>query len=138
MGLIPGNPNHTFKYKTQELLETLIKNREKHKTEYDEAMKLYHEDIKIELESKIESLQDRLSKARNGELISHDIRSLSTVKPKQYLDTYDKFIKMFEMMVDDEIELDSQTFSQLVLDEWSWKHDFDNSTKLYSARLGYV
>ena len=118
-----GNQNHTFKYSTEELLAKLKENRTKHEANYKEAMAKYREALKKELQKKLEE-------ANNGADVSHSIK---TIRPLQYLSTYDRFITMFEMMVETEIELDSATFAQLVLDEWDWSHNFANSTMLYNG-----
>jgi hypothetical protein len=123
MGRIPGNPNHTFKYSTATLLEKLKENRENHKKNFDIAMKKYRETIQKELEAK-------LKLAKQGKDVKH---SIQTIRPVEYLTTYDRFIDMFTMMVETEIELDSETFAQLVRDEWDWSHSFEQSTLMYSA-----
>jgi len=128
-----GNPNHTFKYNTQDLLKTLIKNREIHKNKYDEAMIEYKGVLKDELTGRIVELETLVGDIDDGREILHHIDNLKTVKPTQYLSEYDRFISMFEMMTENVIELDSETFNQLVRDEWEWKHSFDNSTMLYNV-----
>lgn len=123
MGRIPGNPNHTFKYATATLLEKLKTNREKHANMFENAMAKYRGALKDELSEKLKT-------AMECKDVSHNIK---TVRPQEYLSTYDRFIDMFDMMVETEIDLDSETFAQLVRDEWDWQHSFASTTMLYNG-----
>ena len=40
---------------------------------------------------------------------------------------------MLELSVEDTIELEDDIFNQLVLDEWTWKHQFVASASLYKS-----
>ena len=54
-------------------------------------------------------------------------------KPHSYEDSYKKAIRMLELSVEDIIEVQEDTFNQLVLDEWHWKHVFSTTNAMYKA-----
>lgn len=111
-------------YKVASLLETIKKNREKHKTTYDKAIVNYQREL-------IATLESMLSAAKAGKKVQHHI-NLST--PVEYTKDYDMVIKMLESTCDEELTLDSEQFKQLVLDDWGWSNTFEASTTSYANK----
>ena len=114
---------HTVKITKEELLSTIIKNRESHRKIFDEAIVGYREQA-------IKELDAMLAEAKEGKRIR---RAVSLIEPIDQTREYDKAIKMLQMSVDDVIELDEHQFSQYVLDDWGWKKSFLHSNRGYSA-----
>jgi hypothetical protein len=112
----------TVKVNKQELLNTVCKNRADHAKDYEDAMISY----KVEAIKAIETL---LTKAKEGD-ISH---SIDVVKPKEFLKDYDRAIQMIRMSVDNVLELSYQDFDQWVMNNWTWRESFNNSTGLYKS-----
>jgi hypothetical protein len=106
---ILGGNGKNLKFKTSELLEILKKNRTAHEQTYKEAKKAY----------------DRLRKVCDDfkKKVTRDYKAeayVSLNEPKSYLKSYDQVIRMFELTVETEIELDSESFLHYVMDEWEW------------------
>lgn len=110
--------------KKDELLTIIRKNRNEHREIFEEALDGYKKKMITYLESMIVEL-------RKGNRISHHI---SLIQPIDQTKEYDRAIKMFEMSVDDIVELDEESFANFVLDDWSWKDNFINSNSVYSAK----
>jgi hypothetical protein len=55
---------------------------------------------------------------------------------ESYLDEYDRTIQMLLMSVDERITLEAHEFTQLVLDKWGWKAQFDSARTSNSSYLG--
>jgi hypothetical protein len=113
--------DNKFKYGVGKLRMIILNNRNNHKAEYDEALKAYKAQLIVLLEKK-------LSAAKNGEDVSHQI---NLAKPREYLSQYDRALRMFELTTQEEVELDSETFAQLVMDEWDWKDSFSTVNNSY-------
>lgn len=111
----------------QELLGIVKENRNKHKKEYFELIKAYR--VKVG-----ELLTEELEKVVSGEKFNLRFDAL---KPESHVKEYDLSIRMIEMSVDENIEIDQYTFNQLVNDEWDWKHVFSSSRMSNSTYIGY-
>lgn len=53
--------------------------------------------------------------------------------PVSYEDEYSRAIRMLELSVENEIDLDADVFNQLVLDEWHWKNSFALMASTYKS-----
>lgn len=113
--------NNKFKYPVRRLLQAVRANRLAHLREHKDAMKEYR--LRM-----VDACKARLEDAMAGRDVDHAIRM---VRPENYVKEYDRAITMFEMTSETAIQLDSKTFSQLVMDEWEWTHSFKNSTSAY-------
>ena len=100
-----------------ELLEIVRANRAKHVADYREAVADYKKAV-------VNVAKENLALARTGQLA--DISRMKSLPPQpiSYEDSYNRAIRMLELSVEDQIELEEQIFNQLVLDEWLWKHSF--------------
>lgn len=115
--------NRSLKYGRDRLVKTLRENRAKHTETYTTALKEYKKAVITELEK-------NLVLAKEGKQIGHvlDLRM-----PEQHTADYDRAIEMFSLTTEQEIELDQDTFCQLVMDEWNWKNSFTSNTVSYAA-----
>lgn len=116
----------SVKINKTELLEIVRANKEKHIKEYDESVVDY-KNAAIKLATK------NLKLAKSG-----DLAQIATIKgmpqrPVSYEDSYTRAIRMLELSVEDVIELEEDIFNQLVLDEWTWKHQFATSNAMYKS-----
>lgn len=109
-----------------ELLEIVRENQKKHVAEYQEAVTDFKKAV-------INVTKENLALARTGRL--EEIRKIRSVPhaPESYQDSYTRAIRMLELSVEDQIELDEQVFNQLVLDEWQWKLSFTSMSATYKG-----
>jgi len=113
----------TVKVKKEELLEELRSNLETHKSEYEEMVEKYYDAIGVEANKVILQVMDK----RDIDL--YPLKNVSV--PELHESSYNRAIKMAEMSVDDVIEMEEKEFNQLVMDEWSWSHMFNNTKSAY-------
>ncbi len=113
----------SLNYNTKEILAILEKNLAQHKADYEQA----RQNFKIDLVKGLEALAD---KVKRGEETKEN--GFSLVVPQSYEKEYLRAIKMLKLCVEEKIELDGQTFSMYVMDEWDWSDRFASSTKVYN------
>jgi hypothetical protein len=113
----------TVKVNKADLLEALRVNREAHEGIYQEALEGYKE-------TALAQLQKHLADVQRGAM---KVISIMLPAPENHTRDYDRVIKMVEMSVDDELELDQTEFAQYVMDDWHWKRQFLASNSSYSA-----
>lgn len=130
----------TVNINRDKLLATVRENLTKHVNEYNEAVTQYRSHLVTVLQenSKIHQKNIRTAKAglADGQTINqYDLASMKTLPPMptSYEDAYNKAIKMLEFSADEVIELTSDVFNQLVLDEWSWKGQFETTNAFYKS-----
>ena len=109
------------------LLGIVKHNMATHVSMYEESITDY-----IALVGKITAENAKLAKTGVLESIAK-IKAVPNA-PVSYKDSYVRAIRMLELSVDDTIELDESTFSQLVLDEWVWKNPFLTSVGMYKTK----
>ncbi len=109
--------------KKAELLESLRKNREAHRTTFLDAQKGYREAV-------IKELDQMLADAREGKNIR---KSVELPTPYDHTSDYDRVIKMLEMCVHDEIKITDSQFQQFVMDDWKWKQQFADVASGYTT-----
>lgn len=111
--------NRTIKVKKTELLKKIRENKEKHVAEYNEAVVAYKAEA-------LKQLKELTKKAQNGDLKIE----LDLTHPQNKAEDYDKIITMFEMEVDEVIELQQDEFNAYIFDEL----DFSISAKMSNSR----
>lgn len=119
---------NAIKMKRLELLDIVRNNKEKHITEFDEAVVDYKALV-------LKTSTDNLKLAKTGELVSFKKMRPTPAEPTSYEDSYKRAIRMLELSVEDIIEVEEDVFNQLVLDEWSWKRSFTASSTFYKSGL---
>lgn len=103
------------------LIEILVSNREKHVKLYEEAMEAY----RLEAIKKLEKLVLQL---KAGNTIDSFITIL---KPEDHSSDYDRVIQMLELDTRKDIPLEEHEFTQFVMDEWGWKHQWADTVSHY-------
>ena len=116
----------TVKVNKVELLEKIKIALEEHKTEYEKALRGWCAKMQIAAENVV-------TRVKTGELkaFPNEFRNLMAM-PSLHVEDFEKAIKMLEMSVDDEIELEPDDFDQLVLGNWAWKEQWAHTNALYS------
>ena len=117
---------YDVKVNRTELLDIVRKNKEKHIKEFNEAV----EDFK---KAVVKIAEENLKLVQTGNLDEIAKVKVNPSKPASYESSYTRAIRMLELSVDENIELDSHTFDQLVLDNWEWKQVFSSSNSTYKV-----
>lgn len=143
--------NRTVEVNRQQLIATLIENKEKHVAEYNEAMAGYKSVLltKIDqafakaradmdtkytkIKSKVEQLNDSdIANQRDSFTLVDEIRVEMKV-PRSYAEEYDAAIDMAKWDVRETLELTHAEFTCFVRDKWEWKSGFEAVSMLYKA-----
>ena len=123
---IKRNVMRSVKINKTELLDIVRKNQKKHIKDFEESVKDYKK-------AAIKVAKEHVDLAKSGDLDQiAKIRAMPQ-RPMSYEDSYNRAIRMLELSVEDVIELEDDIFNQLVLDEWTWKHQFVASGALYKS-----
>lgn len=109
--------------KKTDLVTRLEKNKKEHVKIFDEAVEGYRKKV-------TQILEDHLKRVKSGSLVRVMI---SLPEPSDHTKDYERALEMMAMSLDDEIEIDETTFSELVMDDWSWKREFLTTNSAYSA-----
>ena len=107
----------------ESLLSTMIKNRDKHKIEYREAIEGYRAEV-------IKKLLNLIKKLKNKEIPNI---SIELPIPVNHVKDYNRVIKMIEADLRARIDLTEEEFTKYVLDDWSWKSLWSHTNALYSS-----
>ena len=116
----------SVKINKKELLVIVRANKEKHVKEYNESVVDYKA-------AAIKVASEHVELAKTGELAKIARIKAMPAAPVSYEKEYDRAIRMLELSVEKEIEIEDDVFNQLVLDEWAWKHQFVASASLYKT-----
>lgn len=123
---LENNVMKSVKMNKAELLDIVRANKEKHIKDFDEAVQDY---IKLV----VSIAEDNMVIADTKALEQYNKLKLFPVKPISYEDSYTRAIRMLELSIEKEIEIDATTFNQLVLDEWQWKQSFTTTVASYKT-----
>jgi hypothetical protein len=107
------------------LLDIVKENKKTH-------IKLYEESVEDYKNAVIKVAKYNLKLANTSDLERMRFKQFPS-SPTSYEHQYSKAIRMLELSIDNEIELEEDVFNQLVLDEWSWKNSFVASGTLYKS-----
>lgn len=123
----------SFEFSREEILKRVTENRDKHQTEYTEAMEGYYitlEEQLLEI-AKLARAQAKVAKeSKDPERINFGVAAR---KPESHLGDYDRVIDMLSLAKDEVIELDENEFSTYVRDQWQWKQFFTETSNAYMA-----
>jgi hypothetical protein len=106
-----------------ELLDVIKGNKDKHRDIFLKAIIGYREEALRLLEKMIEKL-------KSGKTIDQFI---NLPVPVDHTPEYNRAIKMIEMDVRGEIELEEEEFAQFVMDDWQWKREWIGTVSNYTA-----
>ena len=111
----------TVKVNTKTLLEKVRKNRDEHRKVFEKAYTGFRVAV-------IKQLDEMTVAAKAGRRFP---LHFSLIEPIDQTREYDRAIEMLDMSVDEVTELSQSEFAQLVMDDWSWKKQFTDSTAAY-------
>lgn len=119
------------------LIETMKANRETHLKEYNEAKTVYLTDLQKEMIERCSRYLAKVAADVKAGVINNDSRGVFSKleAPTSYVAEYDNKIAMFDMSVDENIELTEQEFRQYVRDQWSWSSGFRATTANYLSKV---
>ena len=120
------NVMRSVKLNKTELLGIVRENKSKHILAYKEAVDDYIKAARTIVNYNVDKINEG-----TVESISK-CKSVPTA-PVSYEDEYSRAIRMLELSVENEIDLDADVFNQLVLDEWHWKNSFAIMAQNYKA-----
>jgi rubrerythrin len=112
----------TITVKTDDLVATLIANREKHRDTFEKALDAFKA-------KSIEVLFEQIEAIRKGGLPD---RYLRLPVPEEHTADYDRAISMLAWHTEDTIELTETEFTQYVQDDWGWRQSFITNTASYT------
>jgi hypothetical protein len=116
----------SVKVNKAELLGIVRENKKKHVKEFEESVKDYKK-------AAIKIAKEHVELAKTGDLEQIAKIKAMPQKPTSYEKEYDRAIRMLELSVEEELDIESDVFNQLVLDEWAWKNMFVASGALYKT-----
>lgn len=115
----------TINVDKEELLAIIKKNRDNHRAVYEEAFEGYRKEC-------IRILEENLKLLRSGKKVAVVFYEQA---PQDHTNDYNLVIRMLEMDVSKQVELDVQQFTNYVDDNWNWKQQFVTSNAKYAASL---
>lgn len=134
-----------------QLVQTLISNREKHISEYNEALEGYkamalaklqdgYEKAKVQLDKNLERGKASISEfdPNNPRGVSDYLTLVDSIAvelrvPRDYSKDYDAAIDMANWDVRDTLELTHAEFQCFVRDVWEWTDDFTRVSAVYKS-----
>jgi hypothetical protein len=108
--------------KREDVLATLIKNRETHATIVKEAREGY-------VKKAYAALKQKEEKLLSGKVVA---LSFSLRVPVDQTKVYDTAIEMLKLHQEDKIELDAGQVRNLMQDQWDWTEAFYGTNMVYS------
>ena len=127
------NQERKIRVNVEKLINKMKENLEAHKAAYEEAEDEYRQAC-------VKVLTDTARDARKCEKAGAGFADLSDIvhlqKPRSFEKEYTEVIAMLEFQEDTEVELTPSEFSKWVLDEWSWKNQFEEAKLMTSQYLG--
>jgi hypothetical protein len=114
--------DRTINVSKDELIEKIKLNKKYHLVDYEDAVEAYKKEAEKQLLKQLADLQE-------GSL---DIK-LNLTKPINSEDEYDKLILMFEMEVEEVVQLSLQEFNQYIHDETEFARSAKFSNSFYTG-----
>ena len=110
-----------------DLLSKLRENLEVHKAEYITALEEYHDRLLADLKLAVKKVNSTQNTA--------DLKNFrfSVPFPQDHEQDYIDVIEMLEESVDQNINLDSESFKAYYKNQWSWQAAFTAAKSLYST-----
>lgn len=113
----------TVRVDRDELLAKIKGNRDRHRSEFEQAF----EGFRRKMRERLEEHLDMLAKGETPPI------TLNLVIPKDHTDDYDQVIEMLIMSVEESVELQHHEFAQYVRDDWGWKNEHITTSAFYRA-----
>lgn len=121
--------------KTARLLETLKTNRARHVEEHKTALEGWRLKYRSALAQVSVEIEKHLSKMEFGHEHRLDLwrmRGNLPSRPESYEEEYSRAIDRLEYSEDEEQHIEHADFERLVRDNWSWKHQHNESVAMYT------
>ena len=135
MTLPENNVFKTVKVNKTELLIVVRENLQKHIKEYQESKEDYLKALVSVSNQNVKIANKRLKQSITGEIASDLAWKSLPPEPVSYEAEYNRAIRMLEMSVETDLDVEAQVFNQLALDEWSWKNQFLNVSTLVKGMI---
>lgn len=110
-----------------ELLAKLRENLEQYRIDYAETLREYHTRLEADLKLALKKVQKTDDPRKLAKF------AFSLPFPKNNTSEYTDIIEMLEMSVDENINLDSESFRAFIKNEWTWKLQFDTLKTSYGV-----
>jgi hypothetical protein len=118
-----------------DLLAKIRENREEHIKDYKEAVDGYRIAVLLAIQKGIGELQEREKLIKQGDIILVQAITFNLALPQSHQQDYDRVIAMLEMSIDDKLSVTDDDFSRYVLDQWDWKHTFEQVSGHYKSLM---
>jgi len=130
----------TMQVKTDELLNIIKSNRDKHQNDFNKTLEGY----KIQMKATANAVAAAYN--RNANILRDfdpnrekdmphfprlENMSLHLKEPQCYVSSYNNAIKMLEICATPEVELTMDDAEKYLSDNWSWKEDFSTCSGMY-------
>jgi hypothetical protein len=110
------------------LLSILKENREKHAKEYTQAIQDYRVSLMQDLNQALSTLNAAITPEQIAAVkVQFDV-------PENHDKDFLQAIELFEESVEDQIELDGETFRQFFKNEWVWRKRFEELAGFYNSK----
>lgn len=106
-----------------ELLEAVKKNQGEHRAIFEEALEGFKAEALVALNAEIA----RIKEGKKRQVV------VMVNPPEDHSHDYARVVKMLEMSIADEIELDNEQFAKYVMDDWEWQRNFLASATNYNS-----
>jgi len=110
-----------------DLITALKENLAIHQAEYAEAVQDFRAKVLRDLKAKTKEV----NAATDAQLVQ--ITSLGINPPQNHETEFTEMIEMFEMSVDEKINLDHQSFKAFFKNDWPWKKQFEMIAASYKG-----
>jgi hypothetical protein len=122
------NQHHrSVNVKRTDLLLALHNGLDAHRKQYAEAVQDFRAKVLRDLKAKTKEV----TKATDAQLVK--VQTLHIVAPQNHEQEYLEMIDLFEVSIDEHINLDHQSFKSFFKNEWPWKQQFEISAMSYKA-----
>lgn len=128
-----GMKMREVKVNRKELLEKVRANRETHVRDYEESVIGYKAAALKAIDEGMAKLRRSVEELKTGQVLHLAAVSFDLEVPENHKKDYDQVIAMLEMSVDDQLTIRSDEFALYVMDDWSWKANFDKTTTTYKS-----
>jgi len=116
----------------KKLLEAVKQNRTLHIEHWRRAHDKWRSLQIGKLKEYAEELQKAIEAASDGKEIAWpDKRSFQLTEPRSHGKDYDRTVRRLEMSVDEFMYLTHDDFDRYVMDDWSWKREFNMTNSAY-------
>ena len=130
-----NNVFKTVKVNKEELLSVVRENLEKHIAQFEESKEDYLKALTCVSEQNVKIANKRLKQSLTGKIDGELSWKQLPPEPVSFEAEYNRAIRMLEMSVETDLDVEAQVFNQLALDEWSWKNQFLNVSTLVKGMI---